>query len=74
VVRALARAMRKSYPYKISWCLAREVLEDDVVIAGPNHFNGQSRVLKIDGTNEYFNDALLEDDKYIQCGGCHSKV
>jgi hypothetical protein len=49
----------------------REILGDDVVMAGPNPFNGQSRVLKIDGTSKYFNDALSEDDKYILCGGHH---
>jgi hypothetical protein len=58
----------------ISWHLTREMLGDDVVMAGPNPFNGQSRVLKIDGTSKYFNDALSEDDKYILCGGHHSKV
>jgi hypothetical protein len=31
-------------------------------------------VLKIDGPSEYFDDALSEDDKYILCGGHHSKV
>jgi hypothetical protein len=58
----------------ISWHLVREMLGDNVVMAGPNPFNGQSRVLKIDGTYEYFNDALSEDNKYILCGGHHSKV
>jgi hypothetical protein len=46
----------------------REMLGDDAVMAGPNPFNGQSRVLKIDGTGEYFDDALSEDNKYILCG------
>jgi hypothetical protein len=50
------------------------MLGDDVVMADPNPFNGQSRVLKTDETGEYFNDALLEDDKYILCGGHYSKV
>jgi hypothetical protein len=50
------------------------MLGDDVVMVGPNPFNGQSKVLKIDGTSEYFDNALLEDDKYILCGGHYSKV
>jgi hypothetical protein len=51
----------------ISWHLTREMLRDDVVMAGPNPFNGQSGVLKRDGTGEYFDDAFSEDDKYILC-------
>jgi hypothetical protein len=35
---------------RFSWCLAREILQDDIVMAGPNPFNSQSRVLKIDRT------------------------
>jgi hypothetical protein len=42
----------------ISWHPAREMLQDDVVMAGPNPFNSKSRVLKIDGTGKYFDDAL----------------
>jgi hypothetical protein len=58
----------------ISWRLTIEMLGDDVVMAGPNPSNGQSRVLKIDGTSKYFDDALSKNDKYILCGGHHSKV
>jgi hypothetical protein len=50
------------------------MLGDDVVMAGSNPFNGQSRVLKIDGTSKYFDDALSEDDEYILCEGHYSKV
>jgi hypothetical protein len=70
VARALARATRKNYPYA-RWDFLREMLGDDIVIAGPNPFNGQSRVLKIDRTSEYFNDALSAGNKYILCGGHH---
>jgi hypothetical protein len=73
VARALARATRKSCPYA-RWDFLASHERDDVVMAGPNPFNGQSRVLKIDGTREYFSDALLEDNKYILCGGHHLKV
>jgi hypothetical protein len=72
-VRALARAMRKSCPYA-RWDFLASHERDNVVMAGPNPFNGQSRVLKINRTGEYFDDALSEDDKYILCGGHNSKV
>ena len=52
----------------------REVLRNVVVVAGPNPRNSQSKVLKIDGSCEYYNDTLSEDEEYILCGGHHSKV
>jgi hypothetical protein len=44
-VRALARAMSKSCPYA-RWDFLVSHERDNVVMAGPNPFNGQSRVLK----------------------------
>jgi hypothetical protein len=59
---------------EISWHLVRETVGDNIVMAGPGPFNSQSRVFKIDGTYQYYDDALSEDDEYIMCGGHHSKV
>jgi hypothetical protein len=58
----------------ISWRLARETVGDNIVMVGLGPFNSQSRVLKIDRTYQYYDDALSEDDEHILCGGHHSKV
>lgn len=55
----------------IAWRLARDLLRDDVVMAGPSPFNRQSWVVGMDGTYEFYDDALSEDEEYILCGGHH---
>ena len=53
----------------IAWRLARDVLGDNVVMAGPRPFNCQSWVVNVDGTGRFYDDVLSEDEEYILCGG-----
>ena len=53
----------------IAWRLARDVLGNDVVMAGPSPLNCQSWMVRLDGSSRFYDDVLSEDEEYILCGG-----
>jgi hypothetical protein len=58
----------------IAWRLARDVLDDSVVMVGPTPLNIRSKILKTSDGHQFYDDSFLEAEEFLICGGHRVKV